>query len=213
MGVTNILFLFHIFGLRALMFRFTGILRYSTNNSGRFGQYVNVDFSVSFFPGQFSMRIQDENRGTIHSLANRRFNYQARDSPEDLLARDKWRSHWYDRFTGPLYLKCPSGLSGIPRELSVTVICSWDPAFCIVEYRLDDTYYQFSCRPPRGSNRWHRRSEWTSIFDSIQEDPPESCEPASDSRNPPPDSESSEDELPPPIGHHNHQLRRGVIDS
>lgn len=167
------------------MFRFTGVLRYATHNSGRFGHDVNVDFSVSFFPGRFNLAIQDEGMGTIHSLTNRRFNFQARDSPEDLLARAKWRTDWYDRFTGTVYLQCPR-IAGVPRELSVTVTCSWDPAFCVVAFRLDDTFYQLSCRPPRGVNRWSRSDSRTPLIDPPQ--PQEIHEPSSGSQYPPSDS-------------------------
>ena len=139
---------------------------------------------TSFFPGLFKMTVTDENAGTIHTLENRRFNYQARDSPVDLLARDKWKSEWHDKFTGNLYLTCPRGVPGVPRELTrVTVTCSWASAFCVVEYCLGDTFYQFSCRPPRGTNRWSRRN--LSRFETTIHHAPTENEPSSSSQAPP----------------------------
>ena len=137
------------------MHRYTGYMQYTTNNSGRQGQDVYVDLVVSFFPGKFAVTVEDANARSMHGLRNRRFNFQCRDSPVDLLARDKWHSRWYDRFAGPMYLNYPM-VSGVPRELAVALICSWDSAFAVVEFRLADSYYQLSCRPPRGVNSWKR---------------------------------------------------------
>ena len=173
------------------MHRFTGQLQYTTDNSGRRGQTVRVEFGAQFFPGLFSLRIDDANAGTSHVLTNRRFNFQARDSPVDLLARGRWRSEWFDRFTGPVFLLCPR-ITGVPRELRVTVICSWASAFAVVEYQLDDTFYQFSCRPPRGTNVWTRVPERS--FPEEDENPPEN-EPGQDSRFPPPDDEPTSSAL------------------
>ena len=67
-----------------------------------------------------------------------------------LLARDKWRSDWFGRVAGPVYLSFPR-IAGIPRELRATVIRSWAPAFVVVGYkRGGGTFYRFSYRPPRG---------------------------------------------------------------
>ena len=183
------------------MRRYSGYLRYSTNNSGREGRDVYVDLRVSFFPGRFTIAIQDEIARSRHVLTNRRFNYQARDSPQDLLAREKWRSFWFDRFSGAVYLSCPR-ITGVPRELQVHVICSWDPAFGVVEFKYGDTFYQLACRPPRGVNAWARepfRSE------SIPDDDPPN-EPSSDSRNPPPDDVIHDlptvDDTPKNMHHH-----------
>ena len=181
------------------MHTYRGIVRYETNNSGRLGQYVNVAIHASFFPGQFTVTVEDERAESVHRLENRRFNYQARDSPVDLLARDKWKSHWFDRFTGPIYLDCPR-LPGVPRELKATVICSWDPAFVVVEFKWEDTFYQFSCRPPRGVNSWNR-SRYP--LPRIHEDSTPSHEPASGSADVPPVihvSPPTDESDAPPIG-------------
>ena len=69
------------------MHRYVGEMRYSTHNSGRYGQPIRADLNVSFSPGMFSVRLGDLNAQTTHSLTNKRFNYQSRDSPVDLLAR------------------------------------------------------------------------------------------------------------------------------
>ena len=175
------------------MFGFTGEMRYATNNSGRFRDPVKIEFTAGFFPGHFKLVIHDALAGTIHEIENKRFNFQARDSPEDLLARDKWRSEWFDKFTGDLYLQSPR-ITGVTRELrKATVTCSWNPAFCVVEYRIDDTYYQFACRPPRGMNRWYRRNIRAQPIH--HESPAESHEPSSASTQVP--SESSVWEAPP----------------
>ena len=138
-------------GSSSLMFGFAGEMRYDANRIGRFGDTVKIDFATSFFTGMFKMGAADENAGTIHALSNKRPDYQSMDSYEDLLARDKWKSEWFDKFTGSLYLSCPRGVPGVPRELTrVTTACSWASAFCVVEYCLGDAFYQFSRRPPRG---------------------------------------------------------------
>ena len=174
---------FYIIWSSTLMFGFTGELRYSTHNSGRFGESVRIDFTAGFSPGQFSMRVHDQNSGTIHQIENTRFNYQARDSPDDLLARDRWRSDWFDKFTGNLYLVSPR-VNGVTRELTaVTLTCSWRAAFCVLEYRLGDAFYQFSRRPPRGINFWTRRNMPRRTL-VIPESLPGN-EPSSDSRFPP----------------------------
>ena len=173
------------------MFRYAGILHYETNNSGRRGLPIHLELLVSFFPGDFSVRAEGGIAETVHTLRNRRFNYQARDSPQDLLARDKWRSRWFGRFTGPVRLGCPR-ISGVPTELQLTLICSWGPAFAIVEFRLGDTFYQLSCRPPRGLNAWARcRFTGHSTVDSSDNEPP-IHEPASGPNEVP-------EEIPPPM--------------
>ena len=172
------------------MHRYAGLLKYVNNNSGREGQYVKVDLAVSFFPGRSTVLMQDANANTRHSLSNRRFNCQARDSPRDLLAREKWRSFWRDRFAGPVYLQCPR-ISDVPMELQVQVICSWGPAFAVIEFRLADTLYQLPCRPPCGVSAWSRilfmddenREDARNEPPSDSRQPPE--EPATDSHHPP----------------------------
>ena len=53
------------------------------------------------------MKVHDQNAGAIRQIGNTRFDYQAHDSPDDLLARDRWRSDWFGKFTGDLYLMSP----------------------------------------------------------------------------------------------------------
>ena len=71
-----------------------------TDNSGRAGQYVNVAIHPSFSPGSFTVTIEDETAQAVRRIRNKRFNYRARDSYLDLLARDKWKSNWFGRFPG-----------------------------------------------------------------------------------------------------------------
>ena len=180
------------------MHRYDGQLRYSTNNSGRAGQTLNVSLSVSFSPGSFTVVVEDTNAQTTHRLSNRRFNFQSRDSPVDLLARAKWRSERYGRFVGDVILQCPR-ITGVPRELRITLISSWDPAFAVVEFRLGDTYYQMSRRPPRGVSLWERVTfpwihdtyESPATVPAMNVETVPSQEPASSSTDPP-------DSAPPP---------------
>ena len=50
------------------MFGFAGEMRYSTNNSGRHGAPVLVEFLAAFSPGQFSVAVRDEGAGAIREL-------------------------------------------------------------------------------------------------------------------------------------------------
>ena len=104
------------------------MLKYTTNNSGREGQYVKVDLAVSFFPGRFTVVVAGGNAWAKREISNHRPNYLARDIPRDLLARDKWRSFWFGRFAGPVYLDCPR-IANVPRELQIHLICSWGRRF------------------------------------------------------------------------------------
>ena len=167
------------------MFRFAGPLRYSTDTSGRLGRTAPVDFRAPFCPGRLTVTIQGEESGEIHTLTNRRFNYHASDSAHDLLASEKWMIDCYGRFKGPLYLQRPR-ITGVARELTVTVISSWDPDFSVVESRYGDTYYQSSRRPPRGVNRWGRIASIHRIIDEPGEAPARA--PSGDSRSPPGDN-------------------------
>ena len=164
------------------MRRYTGLLRYTANNSGRLGQVVKVDLRVSFFPGRFTVIVTDGGARSKRELANRRSDYRARGIPQDLLAREKWRTEWYGRYSGPMYLNCPR-IADVPRELQIRLICSWGAAFAVIEFRLADTYYQLSRRPHRGVNAWSRLTFMAE--DDTEAPPPD--EPSIDSRNPPAD--------------------------
>ena len=169
------------------MRKYTGYLRYTADNSGRKGQGVFVELLVQFSPWNFSATVTDSEARTKRKIQNRRFNFQSRDSPQDLLARDKWRSFWFDRFSGAVYLNFPRAID-VPRELSIHLICSWGPAFVVVEFRLTDTYYQLACRPPRGASCWHRCA-----FQEIDEfDSRPTHEPASGSGSPPEEAPAEE---------------------
>ena len=178
-------------------------MTYATNNSGRLGQPVSVVLNVSFFPGSFTVRVVDENAQTSHELSNRRFNFQSRDSPVDLLARDKWRSWWFDRFTGIATLECPQ-IRGVPTELKLTLISRWEPAFAVVEFQLADTFYQLACRPPRGVSVWTRLRFTCAGITREHEVHDAPNEPSSGSTQVPID-----DVPEPPVRPH-HQIRREV---
>ena len=108
------------------MRRYTGLLRYSHDNSGREVPYVKVELAAPFSPGRFAVVVQDATAHTRRVLANRRFNFQARDPPHYSPARGKWRSYWRDRFVGAAYLRRPR-IAGAPWGLHVHVIFSWGP--------------------------------------------------------------------------------------
>ena len=114
---------FAIFRLLWRMRSYAALMRYTADNSGRKGQVAYVDLPAPFFPGRFAVQVEDRGALWIRQLANRRFNFQSRDSPVDLSARNKWRSWRFGRFTGNAYLQCPR-ISGVPRELKLNMICS-----------------------------------------------------------------------------------------
>ena len=188
------------------MHRYTGVMKYSTHHSGRYGQPANVELDVSFSPGFFRVKLDDINAQTTHTIQNKRFNYQSRDSPVDLLARDKWRSWWFDRFAGTLYLRCPR-IRGAPESLAVTLICSWDPAFAVVEFQIDDTHYQLSCRPPRGVSNWSRHQ-----FVSDSAPAANLADLETSNHEPAIGSNDIEVEPPHPVRHH-HLFWRGRLGS
>ena len=177
------------------MRRYTGFPTYTTDNYGRQGQYVYAELAVSFSPVRFAVRVNGSNAFSIHPLTSRRFNYQARDSPQDLLGRAKWRIDWFGRFSGPAYLQCPR-ITGAPRELRATLIRSRDPAFSVIEFNLDGASYQLSRRPPRGVNAWARERfpPTDATHDSWEESPP--GDPSSGSHDLP----HGENERPPALG-------------
>ena len=178
-------------------------MTYVANNSGRQGQPVSVVLNVSFFPGSPTIRVEDENAYASHELPNRRFNFQSRDSPVDLLARDKWRSWRFDRFTGLATLQCPQ-IRGVPTELKLTSIASWGPAFAVVEFQVADTFYSIACRPPRGISVW-ARIRFTSLGPTREHEAPDAPnEPSSGSTQVP-----EEDAPEPPVRPHR-QIRREV---
>ena len=151
---------------------------------------IRADMAVAFFPGFVSVRVEDAEAQSHHLLTNRRFNYQATDSPQDLLARIKWRIGWLGRFTGPAYSQRPR-IPGIPRELRIALICRWGPAFDVIEFRIYGAFYLMSRMPPRGENAWAReRLTAVAKNDDLVDDDDESPthEPASGSNQPPVDA-------------------------
>ena len=134
-------------------FRLTGLIRYSSSNSGQFGRTVAVDLSAPV-AGPFKVTIQGENDGAIRALVNKRFGFRARFAPRPF-AHGKVAIGAVRSIVLPAYLMCPR-LPGVPRELSVTVTFRWAPAFAIAEPRLRRTSYQFSRRPPLRVSRWGR---------------------------------------------------------
>ena len=65
--------------------------------------------------------------------------------------------------------------------MQLTLIRSWGPAFSVVEFRLGDTFYQLSCRPPRGMNAWARMRFTGPSADEPVDDARPNREPASGS--------------------------------
>ena len=70
-----------------LMRRYSGILQYTTDNSGRVRRQVNVGSRASFLPGHFEVIAEGEQAYSVHTRRSRRFNYQARFATWPLSAR------------------------------------------------------------------------------------------------------------------------------
>ena len=138
------------------MHRYTSEMRYATRNGGCYGQPIHVGLNASFPPGTFSLMLEDMGAHTTHTLASKRFSYQSRDSPADLLARDKWRPSRLGRFAGTLDLQFPR-IRGAPDSLKVTLICSCAPTFAVVDFCLNDTHRQLPFRPPHVVSNWSRQ--------------------------------------------------------
>ena len=152
------------------------------------GQPARVGLNVAFSPGSSTARAEGRSAESIRELSNRMFNFQPRDSPAGLLARDKWRSWRFDRFAGVATSQCPQN----PRCVSgaeIGVDREPGPAFAAVEFQIGDTFYQLACRPPRGVSVWERirfTSGWSTVRGEVR-DPPN--EPAISSHQLPPDGE------------------------
>ena len=117
---------------------------------------IRADLTVSCFPGLCEIRFNGPNAEKTHGLANKRPTYQAGDTPVDILARGKWSGRRFARFAGVVNLMCPA-IPGAPKELLSTLICRWGLAFAVIEFQIDDTFYQISCRPRRGVANWARQ--------------------------------------------------------
>ena len=134
------------------MFVFKGKVR-CTHPANRRGQMYTVKFTVGLFPPYVNVEIEDSLYRTIHSIDNSRFNFQSRDSYADLLARDAWKSSWYDKYDGYLALVCPT-LDRMPRRLDARIIASWDEPFVVIEFKLGPDYCQVCTRPRSGERGW-----------------------------------------------------------
>ena len=122
------------------MFGFSGKAQCSHPPSRR-GQWYTVEFRISLFPPRVSVTVTDPQMPIHHRLGNSRFNFQSRDDYIDLLALQKWRSVWYDRYAGIPTLDFPS-LGRIPNRLGVRIVASWEEPFVVVEFKLDDDFCQ-----------------------------------------------------------------------
>ena len=134
------------------MFAFRGRVT-CTFPPNRRGRPYTIQFNISLFPPQVAVTVSDPIYQNQHTIENSRFNFQARDSYVDLLARDAWNSVWYDRYEGILELRCPK-LDRITSKLDVRIIASWDEPFVIVEFKVGDVYCQVCTRPRSGAKGW-----------------------------------------------------------
>lgn len=172
------------------MFGFSGKL-ICTHPPSRRDRFYHVRFQISMFPPSVAVFVTDPVMETTHLLDNSRFNFQSRDSYLDLLARDAWKSVWYDKYSGLLNLDCPT-LSRVPPALDVRVIASWTDPFVVVEFKLNDDYCQVSTRPRSGARGWRRiqyeSSDHTRLIPEGTDDTNETHELASSSlrTDPPP---------------------------
>lgn len=140
------------------MFVYRGRFIYTTSGSWRRGESVEIELVVSIFSPRITVTISDDRYQTRHALSNTRYDFKSRDSNVDLMARDSWASDWYDSFRGDAQLIMPT-IHGVPTEIAMVVIASWDPAFCVIEFQLGEDHCQFATRPRPGTGRWWRRIE------------------------------------------------------
>ena len=136
--------------------RYAGQFSYTTARSHRYGDLARINIQASLFPPMISIAIHDGRYDTIHTLSNTRFDFKARDSPRDLRARDSWASDWVDCFRGTARLVSPR-INSIPNQINMLIYASWDPAFVVIEFAIENDYCQFATRTRPGSTgRWIR---------------------------------------------------------
>ena len=138
------------------MMRYAGQFTYTAAGSYRHGDLARITIEGRLFGPYISVAIHDGRYDSIHTLQNTRFDFKSRDSFADLRSRDSWKSDWVDCFRGTARLVMPL-LDSIPSQIDMIVYASWDPAFCVIEFRIHDDFCQFSTRCRPGSRgRWIR---------------------------------------------------------
>ena len=138
------------------MVRYAGQFSYTTARSNRHGDLARITIDAELLAPYLSISIHDGRYGTIHTLANSRFDFKARDSPRDLRSRDSWTSDWVDCFRGIARLVTP-GCTTAPNQINMLIYASWDPAFVVIEFAAGEDYCQFATRTrPGSSGRWIR---------------------------------------------------------
>ena len=136
------------------MFGFSGRVKCEYPPARR-GLWYTVEFNISLFPPKVIVTVIDPHYQSQHRISNTRFNFQSRDDYIDLLARDKWRSVWYDRYVGDLSLDFPM-LDRMPAVLPARITASWDEPFVVVEFKLGGDFCQVCTRPRAGARGWTR---------------------------------------------------------
>lgn len=138
------------------MVRYAGQFSYTTARSHRHGDLARITIDADMFSPYLSVEIHDGRFNTIHTLANSRFDFKARDSPRDLRSRDTWNSNWVDCFRGIARLTTPR-INTEPSQINMLIYASWDPAFVVLEFAIGNDYCQFATRTRPGSTgRWVR---------------------------------------------------------
>ena len=138
------------------MVRYAGQFSYTTAQSHRHGDLARIIIDAELLAPYISISIHDGRFDTIHTLANSRFDFKARDSPRDLRSRDSWTSDWVDCFRGIARLVTP-GNTKAPNQINMLIYASWDPAFVVIEFAIGNDYCQFATRTrPGSSGRWVR---------------------------------------------------------
>lgn len=132
------------------MHKYEGLFRYSNPESYRLGGPATIALTAILFGPYLSVSITDPRWNSIHTSANARFDFKARDSPSDMTNRDAWKADWYDSFRGRALL-IQHHVAGAPRTLDIMAIASWRQAFCVVEFSVGGDYCQFATRPRPGS--------------------------------------------------------------
>ena len=133
------------------MARYAGQFSYTTAGSHRYGDLARITIDAELFAPYISVAIHDGKYNTIHTLANSRFDFKARDSPRDLRSRDTWNSDWADCCRGVARL-ATHRINSEPNQINLLIYASWGPAFVVIEFAIGNDYCQFATRTRPGSS-------------------------------------------------------------
>ena len=114
-----------------------------------------VTLIVGMFGPYCSIRFTSSTTGFISQIANRSFNFAARDEEPDLEPKIIWSSKDENEYFGDFKLIYPIRISDLPRTLkSVWIRASWRPAHVSVVWPMSGGWCHIALRPPRGTSEW-----------------------------------------------------------